>query len=218
MEKIIIGNLKMNLNEKDVEKYVIKINNELYNNVDLYIAPSSIYLEQFKSDKYHLTAQDVSEFSKDSYTGEISATQLKSIGVDSVIIGHNERRKFFSEDSNVINNKIRNALENDLKVILCIGTNNTLKELELDLKDIINLKDIIIAYEPEYAIGRGKCADISEIKDMICKIKEKYNTKVVYGGSVNLNNIREIVKVSDGVIVGKMSLNVEDFKKMIKLI
>ena len=174
MEKIVVANLKMNFEEQDVLNYIQKINEEKFNNIDLYIAPTSIYLEKFKSDNYHLTSQDVSMYINGSYTGEISAKQLNSIGVDTVIIGHSERRNIFNENSEIINNKIKNAILNNLKVILCVGDNDTLNELERDL-DNVDLKNIIIAYEPEYAIGSGKCASLSEINNAICKIKKKYN-------------------------------------------
>ena len=214
MEKIVVANLKMNLLKDDALEYIEKINEKKYKNVDLYIAPSSIYLERFKSNNYHLTSQDVSSYEIGSYTGEISASQLKSIGVDTVIIGHSERRNIFNEDSKIINSKIKQCIENKLKVILCISD---LNKLEQDLKDI-PIDDIIIAYEKEEAIGSGNSAQISEINNIICKIKEKYDTKVIYGGSVTLNNIQDIVKICDGVIIGKLSLNVNNLKNLIELI
>lgn len=231
MEKIVVGNMKMNLTEDEINEYVYKINKYDYSNIDLFLAPSFIYLEKFKSGRFNLTAQDVSIFYDGSYTGEISASQLKSIGVNSVIIGHSERRKLFNETSNIINEKLKQAFSQGLKSILCIGeeeknslddTFEILKcELEKDLIDIDVNEDLIVAYEPVYAIGTEYIVDIENIKFIINKLKQyfydKYekNIKIIYGGSVNEKNIEDIVKICDGVIVGKMSLNVENFMNLI---
>ena len=215
MEKIIVANHKMYLESKDVDNYVKSINNTTFN-VDLYLAPSNIYLSKFNSNKYTLTAQDVSIFNNESYTGEISAKELKDIGVNAVIIGHNERRLNFNEDSDIINKKIKNALENDLKVILCINENNTIDELNKDLYGI-NEKDVIIAYEPTYSVGTGKVDDINSIKTVIDLIKENFNTKVLYGGSVDKENILKIINICDGVVIGKKSLDVDYFTEILKL-
>lgn len=231
MEKIVVGNMKMNLNEEEIDEYVYKISKYNHSNIELFLAPSFIYLEKFKSGKFNLTAQDVSIFYDGSYTGEISASQLKSIGVNSVIIGHSERRKFFNETSTIINEKLKQAFFQKLKPILCIGEDeinsleDTFKILKLELEnDLVNIdinEDLIVAYEPVYAIGTGTVIDIERIKFIINKLNQyfydKYekNIKIIYGGSVNEKNIEDIVKICDGVIVGKMSLNVEKFMNLI---
>lgn len=215
MEKIVIANHKMYLKNEDVVNYVNIINNLSFN-VNLYIAPSNIYLSKFKSNKYHLTAQDVSIYLDGSHTGEISSKELREIGVDSVIIGHNERRIGFNENSEIINKKIKNALKNNLKVILCINENDTINELKRDLKNI-NYNDFIIAYEPTYSVGTGKAEEIEKIKEKIAEIKNNFDLKVIYGGSVNKENISNIVKICDGVIIGKMSLNVKYFTELLNL-
>lgn len=223
MEKIVVANLKMNLNENDVKLYIKKIREFNSKKVSLYIAPSFIYLEKFLSNKYHLAAQNVSFESFGEFTGEISSSQLKSIGVDSVIIGHSERRNLFKEDYQIINKKIKHSLKEGLNVILCIGEkeegklNDMFEELKKDLNDII-LKNIIIAYEPEYCIGTGKTASLSHIKKVYDSIKEKYDTKVIYGGSVNDANIAEICNITDGVMIGKSSLNASKLLIMIEKI
>lgn len=227
MEKIVIANLKMNLEEKEVENYIVNINKITKNN-NLYIAPSFIYLNKYKSDKYNLTAQDVSNNKDGSFTGDISAKQLKSIGVNSVIIGHSERRNLYNETSSLINEKIKIALKNNLKVILCVGETEELtkentidfiiNELRDDLKDVKDINNIIIAYEPVYLISSGKSIELNKLDYIYKKIKNEFNTNIVYGGSVNNKNIKEICNITDGVIVGKMSLNVTNFIDMIKKI
>lgn len=223
MEKIVVANLKMNLNEIEISKYVKEIDNFKEENIDLYIAPSFIYLDKFISKKYHLTAQNVSSDKNGSFTGEVSSSQLKSIKVDSVIIGHSERRNLFLEDYKIINKKVKNALKENLKVILCIGEkeendlSNMFEELRKDLKDI-DLNNIIIAYEPEYSIGKGVSASLSHIKNVYNRIKKEYNTKIIYGGSVTEKNIVEICNITDGVMIGKSSLNASNLLNMIKKI
>ena len=234
MAKIVVGNLKMNLTEKEVDRYLDVINKEDFENINLFLAPSYIYLEKFKSNKYNLTAQDVSLFYDGSYTGEVSATQLSSIGVKSVIIGHSERRTLFSEDSKIINEKIKKSLKNNLKVILCVGEakkdnvettkKNILEELKKDLDGISDIENIIIAYEPFYAISSGKSADVDNIKEVVNEIKSyaskiyNKNIKVIYGGSVDEENIEKIVSICDGAMIGKMSLNAEKFVNLMKKI
>ena len=223
MEKIVVANLKMNLEENDIKEYLSVIKDFDNKNIDFYVAPSYIYLNEFLSRNYHLTAQNVSCNIDGAYTGEISSIQLKSIGVDSVIIGHSERRNIFNEDYKIINEKVIHSLNQDLKVILCIGEKNEndlnamFEELDKDLKNA-NLDNIIIAYEPEYSIGTGVSASITHIKNVTKKIKEKYNVKVIYGGSVDEENIAEICRITDGVIIGKMSLNAPRLLNMMKKI
>lgn len=226
MEKIVVANLKMNLEENDAINYVKVINSKKYN-VNLFIAPSNIYLERFKSNNYNLTAQNVSSYEDGDYTGEVSAKQLKSLGASAVIIGHSERRKLFNETNEDINNKIKIALENDLIVLLCIGSDfKSLSkekeyidnELSKDLMGISDYSNIIIAYEPELYIGTGNSLEIENISEIYKYIKEKYNMKVIYGGSVSLKNTNEIVNACDGIIVGKMSQKASEFVKLLDIL
>lgn len=232
MEKIIVGNLKMNLEEDKIKNYVKKIKTVKSNNIKLFMAPTFLYLNEFKNDNYELTAQNLSEFDDGNYTGEVSATQLKSIGVSSVIIGHSERRNLFNETDEIINEKIKLALENNLNVILCVGNKNKdevdnivselLDILKIDLKNINNFSNIIVAYEPLYAINNGESESVETVKDVIFKLKQyfydNFNTdiKIIYGGSVNEDNIKEFINICDGVIVGKNSLDPDKFIRMIE--
>lgn len=221
MEKIVVANLKMNFNEEEIIEYKNKINKFKSDNINLFIAPTFIYLNQFNSKLYNLTSQDVSMYENGSYTGEVSASQLKSIGVNSVIIGHYERRKFFQENCKIINKKIKVALENNLKVILCIcekKAEDIFDEIEKDLFEIKNYDNLVIAYEPSDIMGTYNSPNIDSIINVIKLIKEKYNTKVIYGGNVCEENIEEICNLTDGVIVGKKTLDVTKFINMMKKI
>ena len=175
-----------------------------------------------------------------AYTGEVSGKMLKSIGVEYVIIGHSERRQYFAETDETVNKKIKSALSNGLKPIVCVG--ETLEQREQGItKNIItdqvekaleeisaeSLKDIIIAYEPIWAIGTGKTAtkeDANEtIKQIREKIAEKYGQNVAdgviiqYGGSVKSSNAKELFEMSDidGGLVGGASLKPDEFSKIV---
>lgn len=232
MEKIIVGNLKMNLEEDKIKEYVRKIKEVHNDKIKLFLAPTFLYLNEFINNKYELTAQNLSSYDDGDYTGEVSASQLKSIGVSSVIIGHSERRILFNETDEVINNKIKMALENNLNVILCIGNKDKgeidaivselIDILKLDLNDINDLSKIIVAYEPIYAINNGNSESVEVVEKVIKKLKEYFNNnynsdiKIIYGGSVNEDNICEFSSICDGVIIGKNSLDPDKFISMIE--
>lgn len=156
-------------------------------------------------------------------------SQLKSIGVSYVIVGHFERKKYLNETSDIVNKKIKEALKNNIIPIVCIGETKeerslrkTQEIIKKQLKDYFYKvdfgNDIIIAYEPIWAIGTNIIPTINEIEETIKKIKEIVNIKVLYGGSVNSNNISDIIKVTDGVLIGKASTDINEFLKIIEVV
>ena len=232
--KLIVGNHKMNLNLSEINKYIDFFKGKNYSNV--FFAPSSIYLLKFIDNNLNIVSQDVSSFDNGSFTGDISASQLKGIGVNYCIVGHSERRTIYQDDA-YINNKIIRLLEYGINPILCVGENkaerdnNIFKEKiygEIDeaFKNIKKdfLANIIIAYEPIWAIGTGIIPKNDEIEEVISAIKmyvfEKYQIeiKVLYGGSVNNKNIEilEEIKNIDGYLVGGCSLKIDEFNEMIE--
>ena len=180
-----------------------------------------------------LGAQDISSFIDKTITGEISGEQLKSMGVEYVIVGHSERRIYKNELNIDFINKINNAIDSGIKVIYCIGESlsdkengNTYMTLEKQISEVLNnveLKGIMIAYEPVWAIGSGIIPTTKEIKENIGFIKdiieEKYdiNIKVLYGGSVNSDNIGELNKIKnvDGFLVGGASTNIDSLENIL---
>ncbi len=228
MTKTIIGNLKMNLSKTDIKEYVKELRE--INDENFIIAPAFIYLTEFLPKA--VSAQNCYYYDEGAFTGEISPKQLKSIGVNYVIIGHSERRQHFGETDEIINQKIKAALQNDLKIIFCIGdtllqyeqkqTNKIIEnQLRLGLENINNLDNIMIAYEPVWAIGSGKTPTNSEIELFLEHIKKTLSKKsskikVLYGGSVNLNNIKHLNQISncDGFLVGGASKSVIELKKI----
>ena len=185
-------------------------------------------------------AQNMHWEEKGAYTGEVSGKMLKSIGVEYVIIGHSERRQYFAETDETVNKKIKTALENDLKPIVCVG--ETLEQREagkaievitnqtrLALQDLTKeqISNIMIAYEPIWAIGTGKTATSEDANNAIKSIRQEienlYDTQtaeniiLLYGGSVKADNSKELFTTSDidGGLVGGASLKVDEFSKIV---
>lgn len=230
--KYLVCNFKNKLLKDDILKYNISLG-EIETKIKLVLCPSSIYLSYFNKSGYELGVQDISSFMDRTITGEIEASQVKSLGATYVIIGHSERRIYKHEINIDFINKINNALENNLKVIYCIGetlsdkeNGNTFQVLEKQISEVLNnveIKDIMIAYEPVWAIGTGNVPSVKEIKENIEFINdiiyEKYENKldILYGGSVNDENIGELcsIKGLSGFLVGGASLDVNKVKEMI---
>jgi len=181
------------------------------------LCPPFTYLQ--KGNNYVLGAQNCFYKNEGAYTGEISPKMLKDLGCKYVIIGHSERREIFKEDNECINLKIKICLENKLKPILCVGEKlggDRKQVLRAQLKGINN-KNIIIAYEPVWAIGTGKACELEDILSSYNLIKKiAKENKVLYGGSVNSINAKDIINITDGVLVGGASINKKEFLKIIK--
>lgn len=225
-----------NFKNKLLKEEIIKYNNSLGDietKVKLVLCPPSIYLSLFYKTGYDLGVQDISSFMDKTITGEIEASQVKSLGATYVIVGHSERRMYRHEINIDFINKINNALENKLNVIYCIGetlsdkeNGSTYEVLEKQISEVLNnveIKNIMIAYEPVWAIGTGNVPSVKEIKENIEFINdllyEKYEIKldILYGGSVNDENIEElcVIKGLSGFLVGGASLDVDKVKGMI---
>lgn len=231
----------MNKTSSEALEFASEINEFEFNKVDVLLAPSFVTLESLRKnlkDEIKVAGQNVSEFDEGAYTGEVSTSMLKDIGVDDVIIGHSERREKFLESDEIINAKVKKALEDDLSVILCLGESIEVKEegREVDfvrvellnsLDGVKNIEKVTIAYEPIWAIGTGKTCS-SEDAEKMCReirniIDEKYGevsqkTRILYGGSVKPSNAGEILSKEniDGVLVGGASLKASDFIEIIK--
>ena len=189
-----------------------------------------------KGTNIKLGAQNMYFEEKGAFTGEISPLMLKDTGCEYVILGHSERRQYFNESDDLINKKIKSTLKNELKAILCIGEtleqrndNETIKiiknQLMVCLKDISgkDIKNIVVAYEPIWAIGTGKNAtslQAEEVHNFIRELlSERYNSsiaknaRIIYGGSVKPDNAAELMSQQnvDGALVGGASLKVDDF-------
>ena len=256
---LIIANWKMNTTLAEAEILLSHYKNTLrkYQDLDIVICPPYIWLvplaENLSRGKSHikLGAQDVFYESFGSYTGEISPRMLKGIA-KYVIVGHSERRKYFDETLVDMIKKVNAVLEANLKPIICLGEqskmplkqrvwgrptaidrrNNVFKELEYLLQNIKkkDYDDLIIAYEPVWAIGTGEAATggyvaavIYGIRERIAKLSSKAmaeKTRILYGGSVDSKNIKEFIYQPeiDGILVGTSALRVREFSKICEVV
>lgn len=242
--KIVAGNWKMTKDLAETEMFLVDLKKQVIpENVEVMIAPSFTNLNHaFKSLREHpveVIAQNINQNESGAFTGEVSAKMLKNVGVKTVIIGHSERRAYFHEDNAILAEKVNTALENEMTVIFCIGEeledrkNNTyFKLIETQITEgLFHIseeawKNVIVAYEPVWAIGTGETASpeqAQEIHQFIRQtIQKNYskevaqNVSILYGGSVKPDNANEIFgqKDVDGGLVGGASLEVESFMKI----
>ncbi|MDO5509870.1 MAG: triose-phosphate isomerase [Weeksellaceae bacterium] len=244
--KIVVGNWKMNKTWEDARSLLMEINRFASTHKPkclVIVAPPYPYLDRANDIFMHhveVAAQNVSQFEKGAYTGEISAEILKSIGVKYVIIGHSERRTIHHETNEIIRDKVATALAHGLNPILCCGETldqrveekhlDTVRaqiETMLDSVSSSQMQNIILAYEPVWAIGTGHTASphqAQEMHELIRGIlKEKYGdriadeTTILYGGSVNSGNADDLFAMPDidGGLIGGASLNAGDFGSII---
>lgn len=225
MEKIILVNQKMYLNSLEEIETFQKETEQIKDKFIVF--PSSIYLNEFVKKGFTVGSQNISGKKEGSYTGDISGKSLKDLKVSYVMIGHSEIRERYKEENNLIQDKINRALENNLKVVLCIG--ETIEEkinkktYEIISKNLENLnlnKNIIISYEPKWAVGTNITPTNEEIENIVKYIKNITNTKVIYGGSVNEDNIELLNKIPsvDGFLLGKSALKSSSLKNIIEVV
>ncbi len=240
--KLIVANWKMNFLHKQANDFCKKImvkKKKIKNNFIICPPLSLIFSLATKFKQINFGAQDCSPNDKfDARTGDINPRMLKDINCKYTLIGHSERRQFHHENDILIFSKIKSALKSNLNPILCIGENMTEKNKGIAKKILKNqlrkalpsskkiFKKVIIAYEPIWAIGTGKTPSVQEISNTICYIKEEIfkissvykNTKVLYGGSVDINNSKLFLSNTniDGLLVGGASLNFNSFLSMLK--
>ena len=246
-KKIVAGNWKMNLNLQEGVALAKEINEAMTAekpNCDVVICTPFIHLasvaKELNASLVGLGAENCADKEKGAYTGEVSAEMVKSTGAQYVILGHSERRQYYGETAEILKEKVLLALKNGLKVIFCCG--ETLEERESNRQNavvkaelegsVFNLsaeewKNIILAYEPIWAIGTGKTATSDQAEEMLCYIRsivaEKYGkevaeeTSILYGGSCKASNAPELFSKPniDGGLIGGASLKVADFKGII---
>ena len=187
---------------------------------DVVLAPPFVFIDQVSQsikDFSHLklAVQDLSPYPAGSYTGAISAVNLKGFQVEYAIIGHSERRRWFHETNNDLALKTEQALTNKLIPIICVDGKN-MASLAAKLEEKV-WQQCIIAYEPVDAIGTGMGQDISLVRQAIAQIKTHFGqVKILYGGSVDERNINEYLLLTDGVLIGNNSLAVDNFLQLLK--
>jgi triosephosphate isomerase len=213
--------------------------------VDIMIAPAYVCLPlvaaAITGTQVHLGAQNMHFENQGAFTGEISADMLKAAGVEYVIIGHSERRQYFFETDETVNKKLQTAVAEGLKPILCVGETeaqreegNTFLTLDKQVSDGLkgvdpeHLQDLVIAYEPVWAIGTGHTAGPDQVKEVHSYLRDLLDkrispdlarsVRILYGGSVKPENIAELMRIEDvdGALVGGASLDAKTFTEIVK--
>jgi len=246
--KIVAGNWKMNKNLEETEALLTGLSAKLPDTcAEVMVAPTYVNLSgsvrHLESSIIQVIAQNMHFAESGAYTGEISADMLLNIGIDTVIIGHSERRAYFGETDEILAKKVETALSKDMRVMFCFGeeladrkSGNHFAVVESQLKNALFSLDasawrkIILAYEPVWAIGTGETASPEQAQEMHAFIRKTIteahdatiaeNVSILYGGSVKPANAEEIFSKPDvdGGLIGGASLNVDDFVAIIKAI
>jgi triosephosphate isomerase (TIM) len=248
---LIAGNWKMNLNHLEAIAVTQKLSYSLeekdYDAVDVAVLPPFTDIRSIQTlvdgDRLRLTygAQDLSPESSGAYTGDISGSMLAKLGCTYVAVGHSERRAIHGEGDELLNRKLKAALANDLVPIFCIGEELAIREAGTHVEHVLaqlrnglkglhkpDLKKIVFAYEPVWAIGTGKTATPEDAQEVCAAIRVELAkigsdeiaeaARILYGGSVKSANIVEIMRQADvdGVLVGGASLDPEEFARIAK--
>lgn len=225
MGKIILVNLKMFLNSKEeVCEYQKKISK--YKSKFI-VFPQNIYLEKFIKNDFIVGSQNISDKENGPYTGEVSAKSIKDLGAQYTLIGHYEVKQKNKEENDLIKEKVKQALKNNLKVILCIGENiedknkgKTKEIIENQLRKIKPNENIIVSYEPTYSINSNVNPTNEEIINVIKLIKNLGYRQVLYGGNVNTDNIKNLnnIDIIDGFLIGSDALKSSNLIKIIEVV
>ena len=240
-KKIVAGNWKMNNGLQETKLLINELLRETnHSGCEVMIAPSFVSLktaiDSLIDKNIEVVSQNVHQNINGAYTGEVSAKMLSSIGIKTTIIGHSERREYFKETHDLLKHKVDTSLENSMRIIFCFGeqlkdrkTDNHFNIISNQISESLfhlNSSDwdnIILAYEPVWAIGTGETASSDQVQEMHSFIRnfisQKYSTElaqkvsILYGGSVKPNNAKEIFSMEDvdGGLIGGASLNSTDF-------
>jgi triosephosphate isomerase len=247
-KQIVAGNWKMNNDLGQTEALITDLKKQKHiSNAEIMIAPTFTNLwaafEALRQSEIEVIAQNMHFAESGAYTGEISAGMLKSIGINTVILGHSERRAYFNETDELLAKKVNTALANEMKVIFCFGEEladrKSGKEEVVVASQIKNalfhleasaFSNIILAYEPVWAIGTGETATPEQAQDMHAFIRKTLadtygndianNVSILYGGSVKPDNAKEIFSKPDvdGGLIGGASLKAADFFAIVNAI
>ncbi len=242
---IIVGNWKMNGSIADLKEFIKELKPSISDKVQTGLAVPYTMLSTLKEEAkgldFMIGAQNMNFEEKGAFTGEVSPDMLLEIGVDTVIIGHSERRAYYNESDETVNRKLLKAIEKGLHPIVCVG--ESLEERENDqaksickgqvekaFKDVKkeDVEKVILAYEPIWAIGTGKTASSDDAEEMCLYIRKviagvydedtSQKVHIQYGGSVKPSNVKELMAMPniDGALVGGASLKASDFSELIK--
>lgn len=242
MKKLIVANWKMNLTKEKVNDFIVQLSEKHKNNPfvfeksELVICAPYIYLTQLsalqKDNAFSIGAQDCSAHQQGAFTGEISAQMIKDAGCSFVIAGHSERRQYHCEDNALVKKKAISAFENKLRTIICVGETQEQRDKNIEqevverqirksLPENAHAGNVIIAYEPVWAIGTGKTpapSDVEKMHNLIRSILTEhydngFDIAILYGGSMKPDNAAELLSINNvnGGLIGGASLEAEKF-------
>lgn len=246
-KQIIAGNWKMNKTLAEAKSFMNEVTKNYPNesNIEAIVCAPFVYLTELvklaEGTPVKIAAQTMNDQPSGAFTGEVSPVMLNDIGVTHVVIGHSERREYYNETDETVNLKAHAAFNHNLTPIVCVGesleqreADETLTHIELQVKQALadltdkQIEEIIIAYEPIWAIGTGKTATHEQANEVCGHIRSvigevtndavKETVTIQYGGSVNPSNIEELLQTDhiDGALVGGASLEADSFKELIK--
>ena len=229
---IIASNFKTNHTRKSTKEYIEKLNNHLKQNsisTQVLVFPTSSSLNEFSNvENLEVGAQNAYAIRNGSFTGEIGLEQLEEFSIKTILIGHSERRHILNETQEEIAKKYEFYKTLGFKIVYCIGEPLEIKKQGLDktLEYIFeqfngidtNYENLILAYEPVWAIGTGVTATNEDIQNIHKAIKDKISKPLLYGGSVKVENVKEICEIPnvDGALIGTASWKVDDFIQIIE--
>ena len=229
MSKILAANFKTNHTRKSTKDYCDKLNDNLKGDEDIYIFPPTTALDNFNYSNIKIGCQNGYPTKNGSFTGEIGLEQLEEFNIKTILIGHSERRHIFNESRELIVEKFNFFKEKGFNIIYCIGEPLEVKKKGFEDTVVYNFNQLhgidakyeklIIAYEPVWAIGTGVSASNKDIKLIHKALRGRYNCPLLYGGSVKVDTLKDILSIEnvDGVLIGTASWDIDNFIKMIKI-
>jgi len=226
---IFAGNFKTNHTRASTKNYIENLNKKIEDNPtehSIYIFPPLMAIDNYKTSAI-IGVQNAYPTKNGAFTGEVGVEQLEEFNIKTILIGHSERREYLKESQDIVASKFNFFKENGFEIIYCIGepleirnngNDEVIKYLSAQFEGIDTTYDnLVIAYEPIWAIGTGRSATVEEISNTHKALKEIVNKPLLYGGSAKPSNIRDIIAIDgvDGVLVGSASLDINSFYEMI---
>lgn len=224
MKKLLIANFKSNKSVLESKHWLDELKQavdwKMLGNFEVAVAPSFIAIESFSQElsvtsiPVHLATQDLSSYPSGSYTGAVSTQNIADLNIRYAILGHSERRRYFKETSEMVAQKVTQALAVGITPLVCIDEEYL--EEQIRLLDSTALQSCIFVYEPLSAIGTGNSVKVSQVTEVFSEITKLCGAvPCLYGGSVTDQNVSEYLLVSQGVLVGSFSLKAQDFAQLV---
>jgi len=230
---IIASNFKTNHTRESTKEYLIKLNHfvkEANIKEEILVFPPSIAIDRYNLERnIELGVQNAYPVDNGSYTGEIGFSQIEEFEIKTILIGHSERRHILNESQELITQKYNFYKDKNFKIVYCIGEPKEVRDegfdkvLEYNLSQLegidLDYQNLIVAYEPVWAIGTGVSATVEDIEKTLSALRKTIKAPLLYGGSVKVENLKEILSIKncDGVLVGTASWDIENFKQMVKI-